>query len=150
MSDRENAWKADSLALGAVVAPVLEKLTAKITKLSAALVCTPDGFNVCSLGMDKEQVGKVAAIASSLISVGNAAMQEISSRTADHQLDVLSLRTQDTQVVAQRIEVGDVNLVLFVAAENTTLGQLMMTMTVVADDVTRALGGEPDLEVKLP
>lgn len=73
-------WQMDSLALGKLFIPALEKMATRISNLRCAVLCTHDGFNICSLGLREDQVGKMAALSSSLISVGQATVNTVDGR----------------------------------------------------------------------
>ena len=49
-------WQMDSLALGQLFLPAIQKMASRIPKLRCAVLCTPDGFNLCSLGLTEDQV----------------------------------------------------------------------------------------------
>ena len=72
-------WQMDSLALGQFFLPTIEKMAVRIPQLRCAVLCTPDGFNICSLGLTENQVGKMAALSSSLLSVGDATVSSLAA-----------------------------------------------------------------------
>ena len=57
----------DSVALGRYVLPALETLAGWLPHLRCATLCTADGFNVCSIGITEKQLGRLAALAGSLL-----------------------------------------------------------------------------------
>ncbi|WP_034343378.1 roadblock/LC7 domain-containing protein [Comamonas badia] len=122
----------DSEALGRYVLPAMEQLPRHIPKLNAAVLCTPDGFNICALGVDDRQVGKLAALSGSLLSVGNATMTELRPELGAQSMDLLTLQAGTFQVLGIKVSKPDGHLILMAAAQDTTLGVMIMGMRVVA------------------
>lgn len=130
----------ESRAMGEAVLPTMELLPRRIPKLSAAVLCTPDGFNICSLGVDEQQVGKLAALSGSLLSIGNATMGEILSGNAANQLDLLSLKGGNYQIIGIKVRQPDSHLVLLAAAPDTALGVMIVGAQYVARELEKQLG----------
>ncbi len=61
------------LEAGHAVLPELHRLHNGLPTLKSAMVCTGDGLNLCALGVDEQQVGRLAAMASSIHAVSAAA-----------------------------------------------------------------------------
>lgn len=122
----------NSQALGQFVLPAMEQLPRRIPKLSAAVLCTPDGFNICSLGVDERQVGKLAALSGSLLSVGNATMTELRPEMGAQSMDLLTLQTGSFQVLSIKVRKPNGHLILMAAAEDTALGLMIVGMQTVA------------------
>lgn len=125
----------DSQALGRFVLPAMEQLPKRIPKLDAAVLCTPDGFNICSLGVDDRQVGKLAALSGSLLSVGNATMTELRPELGTQSMDLLTLQAGTFQVLGIKVNKPDGHLILMAAAHDTALGVMIVGMQAVARSV---------------
>ena len=109
----------DSLAMGHYFLPVLQDMVASLPKVRCAVLCTPDGFNIASIGLDEQQVGKMAALSSSLMAVGESAIDSLPLGSAENNggLSVMTMEARGVHVVTARIQRqqgGDV--VLMVAA----------------------------------
>ena len=130
----------ESRAMGEAVLPTMELLPQRIPKLSAAVLCTPDGFNICSLGVDERQVGKLAALSGSLLSIGHATVSEILPGGAGDQLELLSLKGGNYQVVGTKVRQPTSHLVLLVAAPDTALGIMIVGAQYVASLLEKQLG----------
>jgi predicted regulator of Ras-like GTPase activity (Roadblock/LC7/MglB family) len=130
-------WMMNSQALGQFVLPAMEQLHQRIPKLTAAVLCTPDGFNVCSLGVDEKQVGKLAALAGSLLSVGNAAMAELQPGLGEQPMDLLTLRAGTFHILGLKVRQSNGHLVLLVAAPDTVLGVMIMGAQFVAHEIEK-------------
>ena len=70
----------NSEALGRLVLPAMEQLPKRINPLNAAVLCTPDGFNICSLGVNETQVGKLAALSGSKRKVAEGIVRVVHQR----------------------------------------------------------------------
>lgn len=130
----------ESRAMGEAVLPTMELLPQRIPKLSAAVLCTPDGFNICSLGVDERQVGKLAALSGSLLSIGHATVSEILPGNTDEQLELLSLKGGNYQIVGTKVRQPNSHLVLLVAAPDTALGVMIVGAQYVASLLEKQLG----------
>jgi predicted regulator of Ras-like GTPase activity (Roadblock/LC7/MglB family) len=131
----------NSEALGRFVLPAMEQLCQRLPKLSAAVLCTPDGFNICSLGVDEKQVGKLAALSGSLLSVGNAAMKELQPELEEQSMDLLTLKAGTFQILGLKVrKPGNGRLVLMVAASETALGVMVVSAQFVAAEIEKLFG----------
>ena len=119
-------WARWSAELGAELIPVLRSLDERLPGLRSAMICTGDGFNVCSTGVDVESVGQLAALASSLHSLAAASARTIVGERIDDADSVVATIGQTSFVVIGVPEATAGSLLLLVAADSTTLGALMM------------------------
>lgn len=129
----------DSLALGQLFLPALEKMATRIPRLRCAVLCTPDGFNLCSLGLSEDQVGKMAALSSSLLSVGDAAVSSL--ETPDQPagpLDMLTLEANGLQIVTTKIPRSDRHLILMAGAR-APLGVVLVGVKATVEDMRKLL-----------
>jgi predicted regulator of Ras-like GTPase activity (Roadblock/LC7/MglB family) len=125
----------DSLAMGQLVLPALEKMTTRIPQVRCVVLCTPDGFNLCSIGLEEAQVGKMAALSSSLLSVGAATMNSLASdEESMPPLEVMTLEADGLHIVSTKIAYADGHLVLMVASR-APLGVVLMGAKSAANDV---------------
>jgi hypothetical protein len=140
----------DSLALGQYFLPCVEKMAARIPQLHCAVLCTPDGFNLCSVGLNEEQVGKMAALSSSLFSVGDAAVDNLNlSGNGAHArlsidgdaasgLDYLTLEAHGLQIVSKKIIRPGRNFILMAAAR-APLGVVLVGVKATVADIQKLL-----------
>ncbi len=133
-------WQVESAAIGRLVQPALEKIVKRLPQLRCASLCTPDGFNICSLGLQEDQVGKMAALASSLFSMGNAALTTLAA--ADEAVREMEIMTMEANglhltcaVLARR---GKTGLILFVASPGP-LGVVLLAIRSTANDILQVL-----------
>jgi predicted regulator of Ras-like GTPase activity (Roadblock/LC7/MglB family) len=131
-------WQMDSLALGKYFLPVLQKLASRLPNTSCVLLCTADGFNVCSLGLTEAQVGKMAALGSSLMSVAAATVSSVlTDETEASRFNLLTMNTGDLQLVCTKVtrRQGG-NLILLVGAR-TTLGGTLVCVKTAIDELSK-------------
>lgn len=129
----------DSLAMGQLVLPTLEKLSTRVPQVRCIVLCTPDGFNLCSIGLQEAQVGKMAALSSSLLSVGDASMNSLSSdEDPIPPLDVITLEADGLHIVSTKVPYADGYLVLMVASR-APLGVVLMGAKSAATEIKTLL-----------
>ena len=129
----------NSLALGQHFLPALEKLAVRIPNLRCAMLCTPDGFNLCSIGLSENQVGKMAALSSSLLSIGDAAVSSLSTDNAPTaSMEMMTMEADGLQIVCVKIQRPGSYFVLM-AASRSPLGVILMGVKATANDVRKIL-----------
>jgi predicted regulator of Ras-like GTPase activity (Roadblock/LC7/MglB family) len=119
-------WDLWSAQIGRALMPILRELSEKIRGFSCAMICTADGFNLCTLGVDESGVLRLAALTSSMHSIADAVTQAVHGEE-DRRLDLLTLTDQNSTIVVLAIRdliVG--KLLLWVATEDETLGALLV------------------------
>lgn len=129
----------DSVALGRYVLPAMERLSGRLAHLRCAALCTADGFNICSIGISEAQLGKMAALAGSLLTLGDATLSSLSN-DADVKLDLLTLEAGQWITVAVRVVAPGEPLVLMVSATQTPLGVLHLRARQTAEEISALLG----------
>lgn len=143
--DIADYWDLWSAQIGQAVLPQLEELSSQLNGLTSAMVCTSDGFNLCSIGLDEHQVARLSALASSLYSVSGAASHVAQAPGAQNGiLDVVSLHQGASQTVIVSVSgliVG--NLLLWVTAEDETLGVMLVAAKASARELHALLAADP-------
>jgi predicted regulator of Ras-like GTPase activity (Roadblock/LC7/MglB family) len=129
----------DYLALGKSYQPALEKMATRIPHLRCGVLCTSDGFNLCSIGLTENQVGKMAALSSSLLSVGEAVVSTlVPENTSPGGLDVMTMEANGIQIVSTRIHRSGGYLILMAAAK-APLGVVLVGVKATVDEVRKLL-----------
>ena len=62
--------------------PTLRELAEAIKGFKSAMICTADGFNLCTLGLDESGVRRLAALTSSMHSIADAVTEAVERLTA--------------------------------------------------------------------
>jgi predicted regulator of Ras-like GTPase activity (Roadblock/LC7/MglB family) len=131
-------WLMDSAAMGRLVLPAFEVIPKKLPQCVCAMLCTPEGFNLCSIGVTPDQLGKVAALASSLISLGEATVNAVNN-TPGGELDVLTLQAGELTTVGIKVPHVSGYLLLMVSARSTPLGAILTVARSTAQRVQELL-----------
>ena len=128
----------DSAALGRFVLPAFEVIPKRLPQCVSAMLCTPEGFNLCSIGVTADQLGKIAALTSSLISLGEATVQ-VATGNKDQALDVLTLQAGDLTTVGTKVPHVTGYLLLLVTARAAPLGAILTVARSTAERVKELL-----------
>jgi predicted regulator of Ras-like GTPase activity (Roadblock/LC7/MglB family) len=129
-------WHMDSIAMGRHFLPIMEKLTTKLPQLKCAVLCSADGFNICSIGLDEIQVGKMAALVSSLFSLGGATLRAVDAVAQPEEMDHVTLQYGELQLVCTRIPKATGSLILMACAR-APLGVVIVAVQGVAQDIVK-------------
>jgi predicted regulator of Ras-like GTPase activity (Roadblock/LC7/MglB family) len=130
----------DSAAMGRLVLPAFEVIPKKLPQCVCAMLCTPEGFNLCSIGVTPDQLGKVAALTSSLISLGEATVNAVNN-TPGSQLDVLTLQSGELSTVGIKVPHAGGHLLLLLSAKAAPLGVMLTVARAAAQQVRELLPG---------
>jgi predicted regulator of Ras-like GTPase activity (Roadblock/LC7/MglB family) len=131
-------WGLWSEQIGRALAPVLKKLADSLPTFSSAMICTADGFNLCTLGVDENQVTRLSAMTSSLHSIADAVSSSV--HEGEGRLDQVSLTNGNSTTVVLAVRdliVGP--LLMWVTATDQTLGVLLMRARVAAEGIRDVL-----------
>jgi hypothetical protein len=129
----------DLATLGRKVAPAIELIPRKLAQCTCATLCTADGFNLCSIGVTAEQLGKMAALTSSLISLGDA-MQNTIGNANNEAVDVITLQSGDTSSVGIKVPLAQQGyLLMLVSAQGAPLGVILTIARNAALEVRKLL-----------
>lgn len=132
-------WDLWSAQIGRALMPTLRELGQSMHGFSCAMICTADGFNLCTLGVDEAGVLRLAALTSSMHSMADAVTQAVHGDT-ERRLDLLTLTDQTSTIVVLAIRdliIG--KLLLWVATEDETLGALLVRSRLAAAQIRQLL-----------
>jgi predicted regulator of Ras-like GTPase activity (Roadblock/LC7/MglB family) len=132
-------WDLWSAQIGRALMPTLRELGRSMQGFSCAMICTADGFNLCTLGVDEAGVLRLAALTSSMHSMADAVTQAVHG-DPERRLDLLTLTDQTSTIVVLAIRdliIG--KLLLWVATEDETLGALLVRSRLAAAQVRQLL-----------
>jgi predicted regulator of Ras-like GTPase activity (Roadblock/LC7/MglB family) len=134
LSDEWLTWCSDA---GRSAVPILVELHDRVPHISAAMLCTLDGFNICAIGIDENAVGRAAAVASSLHAVGAAATGQGRARGSFDYLTVVSGSQTTVFTAVEHAQLGQ--LLLWARAEGEALGVLLLAVRTSAARVSNEL-----------
>lgn len=128
MSSMNTQWQMTS-RIGRMLLPEMQNLAQKLNSIEFAMLCTADGFNLCSLEIDDEDVGKTSTLTSSLFSICSSIVDTMYAQHYPDDKKEILLTIADVQIfVAEVTYHSSDNLVLLVSAKNTSSGKLLMTV----------------------
>lgn len=134
--NNDQNWNMTS-AVGKIVLPFMSSLAEKLPKMLGAVLCTADGFNICSIGLDDMDVGKMASLTSSMCSMGNAVVGTLAENVKElnnEQKKEVLLTIDNYQVAIVEVKHPNMdNLVLLVAVKDTQTGVLFMNIRKIVD-----------------
>lgn len=134
-------WATWSRSLGMIALPHLRRLAEEVPELTAGMVCSGDGLNLAAIGVDSGLTGRLAALSSSLFGVAGAHRQ-VTSGNEDDGSTMVNIAGDHQQAVLLRMEVKNVGqLVVVAAAEDVTLGVLVVAVRNTADALRQFLEG---------
>jgi predicted regulator of Ras-like GTPase activity (Roadblock/LC7/MglB family) len=132
-------WSLWSEQIGRALVPVLNKLSTSLPSFSSAMICTADGYNLCTLGVSEDQVSRLSAMTSSMHSLADVLSTSV--HDGENPLDIVSLTNGSSNTVLMAIRhliIGQV--LLWVTAEHETLGVLLMRARVAGEGIREILG----------
>jgi predicted regulator of Ras-like GTPase activity (Roadblock/LC7/MglB family) len=130
-------WDVWSHSLGSVARPSLEDLVEDVPTMTSVLFCTADGLNLCALGVSERDVGRLAALTSSIFSVATAHRKAVQATTNGL---VVHLSGTDGHTVLISVELpGLGNFVLGAFADDIPLGLLVLEVRRTATELARRL-----------
>lgn len=152
------AWNLWSPIVGRTASTRIEQVWDEFPEMTSAIVSTSDGLNICALGLDDEDAGRLAALNSSLFGVARAETRIMSpgadteaalfeSAGTDAVGNALVARTSvaisfgDTQTAVFSFVVEPFGqLLLGMSARKVQLGTLMVQARAAAKGISLALG----------
>ncbi|MBW3086224.1 hypothetical protein KEM60_02435 [Austwickia sp. TVS 96-490-7B] len=134
-------WELWSTIIGKTALPRLEQLQANLPTMISAILSTADGLNLCSLGIAPEDVGRLAALNSSLFAVSSAQTEIIQGDEAAPNRTLVHLTSGETHIVMVSLVQEPLgHLLLSVSARDVQLGTVAVNVRNAADDIRRWLG----------
>lgn len=118
---------------GELALPVMQNITSRLTTVRCAVLCTADGYNVCSMGISEAEIRKMASLSSSLFSISKSVVNIVSDdkeetlRLANMKKEIL-ISVDTLLISATEVENPFFsNLVLLISTANVTNGLLIVT-----------------------
>ncbi len=133
--DIADSWELWSAQIGRALLPVLQTLAGSLPSFSSAMICTADGFNLCTIGVDETEVSRLSAMTSSLHSIADAVSSSVHDESGGA-LDMVTLTNGSSKTVVLAVRdliVGP--LLLWVTVGEDSLGALLMRAKVAAGSV---------------
>lgn len=120
--EKRHSIEADLQRYGQIALPAMEALPNKLNNLISAMLCTPEGFNVCAIGFENEKVAKMAAVSSSLYAMAKSVLTAFSEKK-DSTIDTISIHSHNMDILGKKIDIEkDRSLILIIASKKTQPG----------------------------
>lgn len=133
-------WRVRSRSLGGSVAPVISALVHEVPQVRAALVCSADGHNLCTVGVDATDVGRLSALTSTLVAAATAVQDAVTTSGTDADAMTVHVSAGDQHTALRAVDVpGHGRFVLGVHAEEMSLGTLLVQVRTTCEAVLRSL-----------
>lgn len=144
-------WELWSRVIGTMALPRLQQLQREFPEIRSAMLCTADGMNLRSLGVPQADVGRLAALNSSMYAVASSQAEIVSSGAASPQQAMVSLSTGHGHVVlASFVQPPLGQLPLSVSADTAQLGFLVVRAREAAVGIQEWLTQEQAKDASLP
>ncbi|PID77053.1 MAG: hypothetical protein CSB24_03490 [Deltaproteobacteria bacterium] len=142
MTDTDKARKLEELLqfYGRIGTPIIEKLPEKVEDLQSAMLCTMEGFNVCSIGFAKEKISQMAAVSSSVYAMSSSVVSAF-SKSKEGEPNIIFIDSDLVNILGKRIRLPDGNsLILLIAfSSGTKLGMQQYTAQYIEDELCKQI-----------
>lgn len=129
-------WELWSMIIGRTALPRLERIRDALPSMSSAMLSTADGLNLCSLGVPQEDVGRLAALNSSLFAVSSAQAEIVGGAGAAPGQAMVSISTGHGHLVlVSFVQPPLGHLLLAVSAEEAQLGTMVVIVRRSAEEI---------------
>lgn len=110
---------------GALFEPDLQRIGELCKSIDMAILCTEDGFNVCSWGASDTQVNTLSAVVSSLMVLGENALVTLDASVP---VNNLILESAGSRIVVERVPHRSTRLFLMAKTDAAQLGVVLMAI----------------------
>lgn len=110
---------------GALFEPDLQRIGELCKSIDMVILCTEDGFNVCSWGASDTQVNTLSAVVSSLMVLGENALVTLDASVP---VNNLILESAASKIVVERVPHRNTRLFLMAKTDAAQLGVVLMAI----------------------
>ena len=110
---------------GALFEPDLQRIGELCKSIDMVILCTEDGFNVCSWGASDTQVNTLSAVVSSLMVLGENALVTLDASVP---VNNLILESAASKIVVERVPHRSTRLFLMAKTDAAQLGVVLMAI----------------------
>lgn len=134
--DITDEWELWSLVIGRTALPRLEQMRESLPSMTSVMLCTADGLNLCAVGVDEDEVDRLAALNSSLFAVASAQAEVVNGYAAQPETTMVNLTTGEHRIViVSFVQAHLGHLLLSVSADDVQLGQVIVHVRQAATDL---------------
>ncbi|GAB77226.1 hypothetical protein SAMN05421595_1041 [Austwickia chelonae] len=135
-------WELWSTIIGKTALPRLEQLREHLPTMTSAILSTADGLNLCAVGISPENVGRLAALNSSMFAVSSAQTEIVQGDEASPMKTLVHLTSETTHtVMVSLVQEPLGHLLLAVSARDVPLGTVVVNVRNAAEDIRTWLSG---------
>lgn len=118
----------------------LEKVKQSVPEIRSAMLCTADGMNLCALGIEPQDVGRMAAPNSSLLAVSSSQAEIVSAGAVSRSETMVNVSTgRGHLVLASFVQAPLGQMLLSLSAEGLQLGTLIVHARQASADIQQWL-----------
>ncbi|GAB95130.1 putative regulator of Ras-like GTPase activity (Roadblock/LC7/MglB family) [Kineosphaera limosa] len=129
-------WELWSMIIGRTALPRLERIRDALPTMTSAMLSTADGLNLCCLGVAQEDVGRLAALNSSLFAVSSAQAEIVSEAGVHPGQAMVSISTGHGHLVlVSFVQPPLGHLLLAVSAQEAQLGTMVVIVRRSAEEI---------------
>lgn len=129
-------WELWSMIIGRTALPRLERIADDLPTMTSAMLSTADGLNLCSLGVAEDDVGRLAALNSSLFAVSSAQADIVSHQGVAAGQAMVSISSGHGHLVlVSFVQPPLGHLLLAVSAEDVQLGTMVVLIRRSAEEI---------------
>lgn len=137
MTEQSENWEMTS-AIGQLVLPTMNVLSQKLPLMVGATLCTADGFNVCSIGLDDTDVGKMSSLSSSMFALTGSIIETMTHKANSNSKKEVFIHSDDTHVIVVQVAHPKLDdLVLLVSVDNTSTGVILVAIRFVVAELEK-------------
>lgn len=124
---------------GSRAAGIMQDLSSKLPRLKSAMLCTEEGFNICSIGFADDQVSKMAAVSSSLYAMAKSVLDAFSNNK-NGTINTISINSSEMDILGKRIDIPDERqFILIISCNDTKVGVQLYAAEFVEKEFRNAL-----------
>lgn len=129
-------WELWSMIIGRTALPRLQRIRDALPTMTSAMLGTADGLNLCALGVPEEDVGRLAALNSSLFAVSSAQAEIVGSEAAAPGSAMVAVSTgRGHLVLVSFVQPPLGHLLLAVSAEEGQVGTMAVVVRRSAEEI---------------
>lgn len=118
--------------------PIMSALPKKLSGLMSAMLCTPEGFNVCAIGFEDGEIAKMAAVSSSLYGMAKSVLTAFSGKK-DSAMNTINIHSDDLDILGKKIDLANgKSLILIIASQNAQVGLQIYASGFVESELQKA------------
>lgn len=120
--DKSQLLEQELVLYGEKAGPIMKLLPNKLKGFVSAMLCTPEGFNVCSMGYESKDIAKMAAVSSSLYAMADSVLSAFAGKNSS-KIETISIHADNLDILGKRIDLSEnTSLILIIATKNAQAG----------------------------